>query len=161
MRLAEIKGFVVYDIYQKIVFQRGHLLNKDYDFKKSALRHYGIDIVIGLARDEDEDLKRLQSEVFGFLYWWNKIPDGKLDEDNIEYLLLTAEAASDVMQGFGMNVLSYCNAGRNRSGLMNALILRELLGCTGKEAMEIVRRERPRAIDNEHFERFLLGLGVP
>lgn len=55
----------------------------------------------------------------------------------------------------GGRVLTMCNAGRNRSGLLSALIVRELTGLPGAAAMAVVREHRPNAIANPHFERFL------
>jgi predicted kinase len=41
---------------------------------------------------------------------------------------------------------------------LNALIVRELQECSGAEALHIVRTSRPRAVDNEYFEKFLYRL---
>jgi len=63
----------------------------------------------------------------------------------------------------GHNVLVHCQAGVNRSGLVNALVLRALLGCSSAEAIAIVRRGRGAHdyIPNGHFESYLLGLDTP
>jgi protein-tyrosine phosphatase len=49
-----------------------------------------------------------------------------------------------------------CSAGRNRSALLNALIVAKLLGISGQEAVEYVQRERPNSLANPHFVKFLI-----
>lgn len=55
----------------------------------------------------------------------------------------------------GKRVLTTCMAGRNRSGLTNALAVVLLTGCSGPEAREIVRQGRPGALANPVFASFL------
>jgi protein-tyrosine phosphatase len=53
-------------------------------------------------------------------------------------------------------VLVTCAAGLNRSGLVTALALIELYGCSGEEAIVWVRRERsPAALSNRTFATHL------
>lgn len=62
----------------------------------------------------------------------------------------------------GDHVMAYCFYGRNRSGLVNALILRELLSCPGAQALATLRRARKGAAGgNPHFIRYLEGLPAP
>lgn len=48
-----------------------------------------------------------------------------------------------------------CAAGLNRSGLVTALALVELYGCSGSEAVAWVRREREGALFNKTFVSYL------
>lgn len=58
----------------------------------------------------------------------------------------------------GSRVLVTCAMGRNRSGLVTALALMEL-GHSVDAAIGAVRKARPNAIDNPHFEYLLRGIG--
>ena len=51
-----------------------------------------------------------------------------------------------------------CAQGRNRSGLVSALIAARVLGLTGTEAMAHVRERVPEAITNEAFAAWLDAL---
>jgi protein-tyrosine phosphatase len=56
----------------------------------------------------------------------------------------------------GHNVLVTCMAGQNRSGLVVGLALVELMGLTGKEAVEYIRGRRALALNNETFAQYLV-----
>lgn len=59
-------------------------------------------------------------------------------------------------------ILTHCAYGVNRSGLANALIIREIENCTGAEALAILRQLRKGACGgNEHFVTYLEGLPKP
>ena len=55
----------------------------------------------------------------------------------------------------GIPVVSMCEMGRNRSGLMAALIVMRLRTISGAEAIRMVRERNPEAIANQWFEEFL------
>lgn len=55
----------------------------------------------------------------------------------------------------GKRVLVTCAMGRNRSGLVVALALRELTGRSGARIVRHVRSLRANALTNPHFERAL------
>lgn len=63
----------------------------------------------------------------------------------------------------GKNVGIFCWQGRNRSGLLTAMVLRKLNGWSGLEAMEFIKSRRPDALDTESgaFEEYLADLGPP
>lgn len=109
-----------------------------------------VQVVVNLWRDDP----RWQLE----RYYHLPIPDGRLREER--RLLDTARAVAAEMRA-GARVLTMCHAGRNRSGLMSALILRELANVDGMDAMWWVRQSRPRAIANPYFEAFLVALAAP
>jgi protein-tyrosine phosphatase len=61
----------------------------------------------------------------------------------------------------GARVYVSCNQGRNRSGLVTALAIRELLGTSGREAKAWVQVRRPNALTNAIFAGYLDGLPAP
>lgn len=59
----------------------------------------------------------------------------------------------------GKSVLVTCGHGRNRSGLINALVLREIFPrWSGKLCMAKVREKRPGALHNPAFAQYLESL---
>lgn len=53
--------------------------------------------------------------------------------------------------GRGGRVLVTCHAGRNRSGIVTALALIMLTGCTGREAVRLIKAHRENALSNPSF----------
>lgn len=100
-------------------------------------------------------------EVINRCRWWRYEPlaDGKVDHQLTEIVVARDVALS--MYTSGHTTVIHCVAGRNRSGLVGALVIRELDNLTGAEALDEVRRLRPRSVDNDYFEQFLMGLGRP
>jgi hypothetical protein len=92
--------------------------------------------------------------------WWAHfpLPDGRIWD--IPKVMLARDTALS-MRSFHNTVVIHCVAGRNRSGLIGALILRELHQLTGPQALEMVRRLRPNSVDNPYFEEYLMGIGAP
>jgi protein-tyrosine phosphatase len=73
---------------------------------------------------------------------------------------IAREAVGWIRAGHG--VLAHCAYGVNRSGFVNALIIRELEQCTGREALAKLRARRKGAVGgNKHFERYLNEMGAP
>lgn len=87
--------------------------------------------------------------------------------DNKQWEGPTAELAMAIwsaarLLGNGEHVLVYCFYGRNRSGLVCALIIRELLGITGAQALALLHRARKGSVKgNPHFVKYLEGLEEP
>jgi len=84
-----------------------------------------------------------------------RIDDGELSPDEAR---VAEQAASAVLKelAYGRKVLVTCFAGRNRSGLVSALVLKRL-GWPGAAAVEKVRSARRNALTNESFVRYLAG----
>ena len=61
----------------------------------------------------------------------------------------------------GHRALVHCTFGRNRSGLVATLVVRELLGLCGADALAHVRARRDRVANNEAFDAWLLSLPAP
>lgn len=55
----------------------------------------------------------------------------------------------------GRNVLVTCMQGLNRSGLVNALVVRELTGWPGKRIVEHIQRSRPGSLFNTTFTDYI------
>jgi protein-tyrosine phosphatase len=69
-----------------------------------------------------------------------------------------ADALSNRIERGG-RVLIYCDSGRNRSALLAAMVAWKLLaGCTGKQAVALVRAGRPMALKNPLFIQYLESL---
>lgn len=95
---------------------------------------------------------------------------GLIDEPNLDYeAVRLATAIADIVSGDlagyvsrGTSVLSSCRAGRNRSGLVSALVLMKLAGKSPAEAVEIVRSSRKApdgmALTNPLFVKILHSL---
>ena len=92
------------------------------------------------------------------------VPEGKLqvvfpitDDENLppsdELTELAVFVSKLVIHG--RNVFIHCGAGFNRSGLVAALAYRELEGCTGAEALNVICDVRPLALCNPWFRKYL------
>lgn len=80
------------------------------------------------------------------------IPTGLL----AQIVRASQEAAEAIRQG--QSVMICCAAGLNRSGLVVALTLRELTGCSGPDAINTIRaRRHPLALNNRTFIQYILG----
>lgn len=159
-----------FPIYQIIpgVYQRGRIHHYNEQIKLTGLQALNIRDVVALAPTTADPGLQMLDDLGVIRYHHLPIPDGQLRriqmcggyEFTQEVLLRLAKNLADRVAA-GTSVLTMCNAGRNRSGLLNALIVRERLGITGIRALEVVRRERPNALANEHFCRFLVSLPAP
>jgi protein-tyrosine phosphatase len=135
---------IVPQLYQRGAF--AHLNDK-----VPALRAAGIEVVVSLWRP-DPDLFDVVE------YHHYPTSDGQKIDRGL-YGALAYDFARCVRDG--RTVLVHCQGGRNRSGLLNALIVRQLYGCTGLDAANVVRLARPGALANPYFLRYLVGLPVP
>lgn len=135
------------------LYQRGTVRKHPLAAKDELITALGLRAVVNLYGAPDEDLARLLPT--GYLH--HPIPDGiSSDFRALEYLAGRAlEVAGDGA------ILTLCHAGRNRSGLLSALIVRRLRRVTGAEALQVVRAGRPRAVANPQFARYLEELTAP
>jgi hypothetical protein len=124
----------------------------DFDWVRAT----GIDVVLDLA---DADAHPPAGDIEGLIYL--KCP--LVDEDALPEPGLTLRLAA-LVSGLvedGHRALVHCTFGRNRSGLIATLVVRELLGLSGEEALTHVRRRRDRAANNETFACWLQSLPAP
>jgi protein-tyrosine phosphatase len=120
------------------------------------VRGTGIDLVVDLA---DADAYPPATEVDGLTYLKCPLVDGDDVPDPALTLRLAALVAGLVDDGH--QALVHCTFGRNRSGLVVTLVVRELLGLSGRDALAHVRDRRDRAVNNETFAEWLTSLPAP
>lgn len=146
----------LHEIVPGHLYQRGRSDHLDPDVKRSELELHDIDYVINLWSRPDPAFV----DVPGLTYINYPIPDGvKLTPTKLQMLASLAAGAAYHINASGKAVLVQCHAGRNRSGLVSALIVKELNGCSGSAALDYVRKARPGAVDNPFFEAFLQAIG--
>lgn len=91
----------------------------------------------------------------GVSYCHVPLSDGKY-VDGAQYNRLVNIA--ELFLNRGQPVLVQCYGGRNRSGLLAALIVRRMCGVSGADAIRVVQAARPSALNNEHFRAYLEGI---
>lgn len=91
-----------------------------------------------------------------FVHW--PFEDGALPD--LRLLHLTVLTVLMAVQG-GQRVLLHWFEGRNRSGLVAALVTRELHAVSGAAALEHVRSRRPGMVSNREFATWLESLPPP
>lgn len=116
----------------------------------------GIDVVLDVA---DADAHPPEEAIEGITYLKCPLVDGGSVPDPTLTLGLAALVAGLVEDGH--RALVHCTFGRNRSGLMATLLVRELLGLSGAAALEHVRSRRRKVANNEAFEEWLESLPAP
>lgn len=120
------------------------------------VRRTGIDLVLDVA---DPDAYPPAAELAGLTYLKCPLVDAEAVPEPGLTLRLAGLVAGMVREGH--QALVHCTFGRNRSGLMATLVVRELLGLSGAEALTYVRERRDRAANNEAFARWLRSLPPP
>ena len=120
------------------------------------VRDTGVDVLVDLA---DADTVPPPGDVEGLTYL--KCP--LVDADELPDPGLTLRLASLVagLVRDGRTVLVHCTFGRNRSGLLVSLVVRDLLAVTGAEALAHVQQRRERAVNNTTFADWLRSLPRP
>ncbi|HET7397127.1 MAG TPA: dual specificity protein phosphatase [Intrasporangium sp.] len=121
----------------------------DFDWVRAT----GIDVVLDLA---DPDAYPPAEEIEGMTYLKCPLVDAE-DLPDPAVTLRLARLVADLVED-GHRALVHCTFGRNRSGLVVSLVVRELLGVTGAEALAYVQARRERAVNNETFARWLRTL---
>ena len=120
------------------------------------VRQTGIDVVLDLA---DPDAFPPAEAIEGLTYLKCPLVDGDDVPDPGVTLRLAGLVAGLV--GEGHRALVHCTFGRNRSGLVATLVVRELLGLTGADALAHVRARRDGVANNEDFAAWLSSLPAP
>lgn len=120
------------------------------------VRDAGIDVVLDVA---DADSYPPAEEIEGLIYLKSPLVDhGTLPDEGLTLRL--AQLVAGLIED-GHRALVHCTFGRNRSGLMTTLIVRELLGVSGAEALAHVRSLRDGVANNEVFSAWLESLPAP
>ena len=134
------------------LFIRGKFHNNPNKLK--ALAEYNINAVVSMVSREDVDL----TNTLDIAYFRFPITDGKSLN-----LLVIDEAVALIHRGLrgGVNILVHCHGGKNRAGLVCALVVREWFSIPGTAAMAHVRQARPGALNNPVFAAYLDSLEAP
>jgi hypothetical protein len=132
------------------LYQRGLFDRWPIEQKMELIVQGRIGAVACLVNRHDIEMAQL----LGRSYIFYPVSDGRVVDRGLEFI---AYDLSQVIR-LGKAVIVHCRAGRNRSGLLAALVVREVTGCTGKEALEIVQERRPNALANPHFCAYLRSL---
>ena len=116
----------------------------------------GIRAVIDLA---DADAHPPAGATDDLLYLKAPLVDG----DDLPDPALTLRLATLVagLIDDGHRVLVHCTFGRNRSGLLVSLVVREVLGVPGAEALAHVQEHREGTVNNAGFAQWLRSLPAP
>lgn len=121
------------------------------------VREAGIDVVLDLA---DADAYPPAAEVEGLIYVKCPLVDGG-DVPDPDVTTGLARFVADLLGQGHHRALLHCTFGRNRSGLVATLVIRELLGLPGAQALAYVQERRDRAVNNEAFAQWLSTLSAP
>ncbi|GIG29054.1 protein-tyrosine phosphatase family protein [Cellulomonas marina] len=124
----------------------------DYDWARAT----GITAVIDVA---DPDAHPPAGATDGLLYVKSPLVDGE-DLPDAGLVLRLASLVAGLMAD-GHQVLVHCTFGRNRSGLLVSLVVREALGLPGDEALAYVQQRREGTVNNTAFAAWLRGLPAP
>jgi hypothetical protein len=119
-------------------------------------RRVGIDVVVDLA---DADSVAPAADIEHLTYLKCPLVDGSELPAPVLTLGL-ARLVADLVRD-GHQALVHCTFGRNRSGLLTTLVVRELLRVPGVEALEHVQARRRDAVNNEDFASWLRSLPAP
>jgi len=143
-----MKSLKVHTIIPGKLYQRGEFVKWSLKDKLKELQRLRVSIVVNLWNIPDVLLKDAIPH-----YYHLPIPDSIVKDDKM-LLKIVKEVANLIREGKA--ALVHCHAGRNRSGLFNALLCMNLLGMTGAAAVEHVRLRRPNALANENFVEFII-----
>ncbi|GAA2346589.1 hypothetical protein [Dactylosporangium salmoneum] len=120
---------------------RDVVVGDEFDLVLSLYERYGCGPAVGVQRR------------------YGRIPDGILNDDDMAIVLRFADLGAEAVRN-GLRVLSRCQAGYNRSGLLAAFILLRL-GMGAGEAIDLIRERRsPFALCNLHFVELIHAEGA-
>jgi protein-tyrosine phosphatase len=135
------------------LYLRSHTRNLSQEGAASlldGLKRAGVRVVVCVAPRAD-DRFRAAAEALGISYVHAPFADGTSVPESL-LLPLAERISKGISRGEG--AVLHCNAGRNRSALLAALVLVKQ-GVPSAEALDRVRSARPGALANEAFARYL------
>ncbi len=151
-RLYERHSFKMHEIIPGFLYIRGRFDDLTANDKIIKLRNAGIKVVVAMCRTSYPEIGMSEIE-----YIHHEIPDGKLKYITIFKLQdLAWQLYIRILSG--KKILVFCDAARNRSPIVAALVYRLYMGTSGEVALEHVRRVKPNTLNNIHFANYLEGL---
>lgn len=108
--------------------------------------------VLVLCAEEHQPPAKLWPSVEVVVYC--PMDDAELDRKTLRRAQRAAKIVVKCVRA-GARVLVTCWAGRNRSGLVTALALRELTGWPGRQVLRHIQRKRSGALTNPSFVTYL------
>lgn len=121
--------------------------------KQALLHEYGIHLIVNLWHTIDFEMYQMVR------YWHQPFTDGK-GTDIAKMERLADELVPWILKD-KLTVLTHCYGGRNRSGLLNAMILMRVLPCSGEVAYNYIRERRPNSLVNTTFANWLKEAPCP
>lgn len=138
----------VYQIIPNQLFLRGRFFKYSEEEKLGLLYRYGIRVVVNLIQPTDEYLSSLSA----ITYIHMAIPDsGNAKFDYVEEVVRQVV----FLVKNGQPALVHCNAGRNRSALVCAMVLMDMKGMAAQAAIDWMRAYRANALATEEFCEYL------
>ncbi len=139
----------LHTIIPGFLYQRGDFPTVDEATFRNTFGPLRIVAVVGVGGKPNP----LAQRAFDWAYLWEPFPDShNFSSDKVMDLAVRAYNIAQARRGA---ILVHCHAGRNRSGLISALLVVMMTQLTGREAIEVVRKGRKNALANPHFEQFL------
>ena len=116
----------------------------------------GIDVVVDLYGTMDANVPTAPNSIL-YIFW----PIADIPElPDLQILDVLVDAVVRLIR-LGHKVLVHCHMGKSRSGLFNAAVAMKILGISGEEAVDLVRRRRAGALGNQVFTTYLQSLPAP
>ncbi len=142
-----------YNPYQGL-YTRGGLAGRSLESKLELIERLNLHSIVCLLNKPDEDASRLPVAYFNF---------PMVDSHRIDKFMSRVEPAITVVRQqlrAGKNVLVHCQGGRNRTGLVVAAVIQDLLCCPADLAINWFRAARPNGLSNETFVEYLQNRAI-
>jgi protein-tyrosine phosphatase len=143
----------VYEILKGQLFQSG-APQEAADWQPVLDR--GIDVVVDLYGTLDANVPTRPNSIL-YIFWpiadVPELPDMRIMDVLVDAVIRLIRLEH--------KVLVHCHMGKSRSGLFNALVAMKVLGISGADAVDLVRRQRPGSLGNQVFAAYLQGLPAP
>lgn len=140
----------VYEIIPQQLYQSARTHDLTVIERVDMVEKYKLNVVVNLWHTPDISMTHLVEH-----YIFEYFPDGK--GADIPKMLKVADKVATLLDSpYEGIALVHCWGGRNRSGLLNAMILMKLYGWDGAFCYEYIRTMRPNSLVNETFAKWLL-----
>lgn len=139
------KGVRVYTIIENHLYQSGRWIHLDILACQALVKEYGLTGIANFWKDDP----RL-GELVSWYKWW-PLQDGRRISSEVPFM------AEQIVQQLrsGGRILTMCYGGRNRSGLLSALVAQRWCECDGIEAIKLVKSARKGALVNKYFTDYI------